>query len=129
MMPENDERNYKNLFNKTEKETPVPGFEEVMQFLPRQKKLSPVAATALLVILVSVITGLFLYLPEHRKTTFSETETELFKQKPLVWEWKSPTESLLRSSVSKGISNFELPTDFLSSQIISSQESDNKKTN
>lgn len=129
MAPGNDDMSYKNLFSKAEEGTPVPGFDEVLQFSPRQKKkASPFLLIVPLVILFgSILYGMYHYQDKPGNTEFTITEKTLFTQKPLVWEWKSPTSQLLLTPLSKEVSNFELPTDFLSPKNIVTQETDNKK--
>lgn len=129
MVPGNDEMNYKNFFNKAEEETSVPGFEEVLQFSPGQKKKTPpFLLIAPLVILFGVILfGIYHSRNKPGNAAFIKTEEGLFKQKPLVWEWKSPTSQLLLTPPDEEVLNFELPTDFLSPKNILSKESDIKK--
>jgi hypothetical protein len=131
MMPENNDKNYKDFFNSTEEGTPVPGFEEVMQFSPRQKKKpsSLLLIVPVVIFLGVIVYGIYFFQDKSGKAGFSQTDTKLFEQKPLVWEWKSPTVHLLQISPGSGSMNYELPTDFLSSPTISLQRSDSKKTN
>jgi len=132
MTPGNNEINYKKLFRKNEEAIDIPEFDDILNLPSRQKKSSSrlVSVIALLILCAAVTSGIYFSLNKSHKAGYSKNETLLFKdKKPLVWEWKSPTQQLLSASLSNSFTNLNMPTDCLSPKETILQINHSKKTN
>jgi hypothetical protein len=133
MTPGNDEMNYKNLFREKEERTDIPEFDAILNLPAKQKKqVSGLSRLAYAMILcVAVATGTFYYITDKQPgTQTAKNEIQLMQdQKGKIWNWKSPTEQLLTTSLKTTNTNFDLPTDYFLPQTTSLQIQNSKKSN
>ena len=132
MTPGNDEIKYKNLFMKIGEETDIPDFDDILNFpaLPKKNSGKLVKPGSVIIICLTLVIGIYFYQSKRQGPGVSKNETVLFQdKKSVLWEWKSPTQQLLSTSLNNTFTDFNTPTDCLSPLKTSLQINNNKKTN
>jgi hypothetical protein len=130
MTPGNDEIKYKNLFRKIEEETDIPEFDDILNLpvLPKKNSGKLVKAGLLMVVCLTLVTGIYFYQRKTQGAGVAKNETTFFQdKKSLLWEWKSPTQPLLSTALTSTFTDFNIPTDHLFSLKTSLQFDNEKK--
>jgi len=127
-----DEIKYKNLFNKIEEQTAIPGFDDVLNFSvpPKKHAARIVMIGSIFAACVALLLAIYFHKNNSHDSQVSNSETIRFTDgKSLVWQWRSPTQPLLSAALNNNFATFIMPTDHLSQLKISLQINNYKNPN